>query len=119
MKKKKKKQVQKNQAPKNKGGRPKKYDDPDEFAQIIDAYFDECDSKGKVYTFSGLALALNMDVKSVRNYGKDEKFFPSVNRARLKIMEQYEQELFRTQGSTQGVQFALKIIASDNVEKPN
>lgn len=96
---------------KKKVGRPKKYADTEVevFEKKIEDYFKECDSKDRPYTFSGLALALDfLDVKTLRTYGKDEKFFPSVNRARMRILEQYERELFRSQGSTQGVQFALK-----------
>ena len=93
---------------KNPPGRPRKYNDPEYFDDIIQSYFDWCDSKRMKYTFSGLALALGLDVKTVRNYKKDERFYPSIARARLLIMQQYEQELFREQGSTAGVQFALK-----------
>lgn len=94
---------------KKKVGRPKKYTEVEEFDKKIDDYFKKCDKNSAPYTFSGLALALDfLDVKTLRNYGKEEKFFPSVNRARMRILEQYERELFRSQGSTQGVQFALK-----------
>ena len=94
---------------KKKVGRPKKYTEVEIFEKKIEDYFKKCDSKFIPYTFSGLALALGFqDVKTLRNYGKDEIFFPSVNRARMRILDQYERELFRSQGSTSGVQFALK-----------
>lgn len=91
-------------------GRPRIYrdDEADRFAQTIEEYFEACDRLGRKYTFSGLALCLGMSVRTLRDYKKEDAFSPSINRARLRIQDQYEQELFRSQGSTQGVQFALK-----------
>lgn len=87
------------------GGRPLKYDDPDELQRAIDQYFDDCDqeiivkqhphSKGitevktpKPYTMAGLARALNIDRDTLNNYKKYDRFFGVIMRARDKVHEQ-------------------------------
>lgn len=40
---------------------------------------------------SGLALALDMDRKTLFNYSKDEQFFPTIKKAKAKVEEQLEE----------------------------
>ena len=72
-------------ATKNKGGRPKKYTDVQILEQKIKKYFEECEEKGKPLTMSGLAYSLDMDRKTLLNYSKDEKFFPTVKKAKDRV----------------------------------
>lgn len=88
------------------GGRPKKFNSPEDLQDKVDAYFEECDMNGKPYTMSGLALALDIDRKTLVNYSKDEKFFPTIKKARQKV-ETYLEESLQT-GSVAGVIFNLK-----------
>lgn len=44
--------------------------------KVIDEYFKTCDEKGEPYTITGLALALELDRRSLVNYSKDDEFFP-------------------------------------------
>ena len=88
-------------------GRKKLYSSANEMQKIIDKYFIECDEKGKPYTMSGLAYALDMDRKSLLNYSKDEKFLPTIKKAKLKIEQQLEESLYRL-GNNSGIIFNLK-----------
>lgn len=73
-------------------GRPKLYEDVEPMEKDIEKYFKECDKKDKPYTISGLAYALDMDRRSLLNYSKDEKFFPTIKRAKQKIEQQLEEK---------------------------
>ena len=73
-------------------GRPKLYEDVEQMEKDIEKYFKECDKKDKPYTVSGLAYALDMDRRSLLNYSKDEKFFPTIKRAKQKIEQQLEEK---------------------------
>lgn len=74
-----------------KKGRPKKYTEIEKLQMKINAYFDLCDSLEKPYTMSGLALALDMDRKTLFNYSKDEQFFPTIKKAKARVEEQLEE----------------------------
>lgn len=89
-----------------KRGRPKKYTDAELVQKKIDEYFKMCDEKQKPYTMSGLALSLDMDRRSLLNYSKDEKFFPTIKKARDKVESYAEERLFFPNAT--GVIFNLK-----------
>lgn len=57
-------------------------------------------------TMSGLALALNMDRRSLLNYSKKEKYFPTIKKARDRIESALEQNLYGH--SVAGTIFNLK-----------
>ena len=87
--------------------RPKKYDDLDLFKDKVESYFNMCDEKNKPYTMSGLAYYLDMDRKSLLNYSKDEKFFPTIKKAKQRVEMMLEEQLYRL-GNNSGVIFNLK-----------
>ncbi|MCI9434766.1 MAG: hypothetical protein HFI86_05820 [Bacilli bacterium] len=89
-----------------KRGRPKKYTKTDTMQQKIDEYFKKCDKNNKPYTMSGLAFALDMDRRSLLNYSKDDKFFPTIKKARNKVETYVEERLFYPNAT--GVIFNLK-----------
>lgn len=89
-----------------KRGRPKKYTDAELVQKKIDEYFKICDENHKPYTMSGLALSLDMDRRSLLNYSKDEKFFPTIKKARDKVESYAEERLFFPNAT--GVIFNLK-----------
>jgi hypothetical protein len=104
-------------------GRPKKYTDAEDMQVKIDAYFDSCyqymdekDSEGKVnkvkvqirpLTITGLALALDMDRDSLLNYQEDPNFFGTIKKAKMRIHNFAEEQLF-TNRNAAGVIFNLK-----------
>lgn len=91
----------------NKGGRPRKYTDKEIFEKKIEEYFNDCDKKGKPYTMSGLAYSLGMDRRSLLNYSKDDKFFPTIKIARDRVETYVEEQLYGNK-QTAGVIFSLK-----------
>ena len=83
-----------------------KYNNLEELETGIDNYFDDCDTKGKPYTMTGLALSLNIDVKTLTNYGQKDDYFPAIHRARQKCIGYAEDRLFDKDG-VQGAKFTL------------
>lgn len=90
-----------------KGGRPKKYTEVEIMQQKIDKYFKECDKNNEPYTITGLALALDLDRKSINNYAKDSEFFPTIKKAKLRVENYLEKHLI-TDSSATGIIFNLK-----------
>ena len=91
----------------NKKGRPKKYTEVEIMQQKINKYFKECDQKREPYTITGLALALDLDRRSINNYSKDSEFFPTIKKAKLKVENYLEKYLIAGSNST-GTIFNLK-----------
>lgn len=104
-------------------GKPLKYQTVEALQEAIDAYFDKCDLgkpkqvvvRGEVvevtepipYTMSGLALALDMDRRTLLNYGKKhEQYVPTIKKARDRVEAFAEQSLWS--GPPAGIIFNLK-----------
>ena len=87
--------------------RPKLYNSVEQIEEDINKYFDDCDKKDKPYTMSGLAYSLNMDRRSLLNYSKDDKFFLTIKKAKQRVEQQLEENLYRL-GNNSGIIFNLK-----------
>lgn len=100
--------------------RHKLYDDKNEFDKKVNEYFKECDINNKPYTMSGLANSLDMDRRTLLNYSKDEKFFLTIKKARQRVEQQLEENLYRL-GNNSGIIFNLKnnFNWKDNEENTN
>ena len=83
-----------------------KYDNLEDLQNGIDNYFADCDANDKPYTISGLADSLNIDVRTLSNYGRDEDYFPAIHRARQKCLGYAESRLYDKDG-VQGAKFYL------------
>lgn len=81
----------------------KKYSDVELLQKKIDEYFESTE----IPTMSGLALALDMDRRSLLNYSKDERFFPTIKKARDRV-EAFVEERLMSGNATAGVIFNLK-----------
>lgn len=103
---------------KDKGGRPKLYSSVEDMEKDIKKYFEECDKKEKPYTVSGLAYALNMSRQSLINYEKNEMFFDTIKKAKLKVEQQLEENALLGKGNSTFTIFNLKnnFEWKDNVE---
>ncbi len=95
------------------GGRPPLYTDPEEVADIIEAYFQAVTFQHPETgiticrpTMSGLAYALEMSRQSLINYGNKEEFFDTIKRARDKVEVALEDNLYNN--SVTGTIFNLK-----------
>lgn len=92
---------------KHAGGRPPKYKTAKEMQEKIDKYFKECDNSNRPYTITGLALALDLDRKSIINYSEQDEFFHTIKKAKLQV-ENYLEERLINDTSTTGIIFNLK-----------
>lgn len=89
-----------------------KYDTLEELDSGIEEYFARQDRREKAYTMTGLALALGVDPKTLSNYGRNDTYFPAINRARMRVLE-YKEERLDTKDGVQGAKFDL----SNNSER--
>ena len=90
---------------KHAGGRPPKYDTPEEMQAVIDEYFETHDKP----TVTGLALALDFESREGLLYYEHEKpeFLSTIKKAKMKIAEYLEEGLYRPTQVT-GIIFSLK-----------
>lgn len=89
-------------------GRPRKYPDPQEFAEQVDGYFDALGEK--LPTLNRLCLHLGFEDK--QSFGVYDTYGPefsiTVKKARLRIEAAWEDVLTDRDHSTAGVIFNLK-----------
>lgn len=90
------------------GGRPRKYDSPEQMQEAIDRYFESCDEEENPITVTGLALALDFTSrKELINYENySEEFYHTIKKAKLRIEQAYEKRLVKRGNG--GDIFALK-----------
>ena len=84
-----------------------KFNSPQEIEKLADEYFKMCDEKGKPYTITGLALALDTDRRTLLNYEEKDDFFPTIKKVKQKVENYAEEKLFNG-SNTAGVIFNLK-----------
>lgn len=89
-------------------GRPLKFKNEKELKTKIESYFKLCDKKKKPYTISGLALHLDVDTDTLRNYEKRAEFFGTVNRARQMCENFIEEGLLMNKINPSAGNFNLK-----------
>lgn len=112
----------------NKVGRPLKYKSVKKMQEVIDKYFESCESrpildeKGHVLTdkhgnpvmmpgtpptVTGLALALGFtNRQSLLNYQERDEFFDTITRAKARVEQYAEERLFDKDGAN-GAKFSL------------
>jgi hypothetical protein len=82
----------------NKVGKPLAFPTVESLQEAVDAYFakdgESWDMTGEyprfLPTMSGLALALNVDRKTVLNYSNKDEYFPTIRKARAIIENNLE-----------------------------
>lgn len=79
--------------PRPKPGRPPKYSAVEDMQQKIDDYFAECLAREKPPTVSGLAYALDMSTRALRDYEAKDEFLPTVKRAKQRVEVALEERL--------------------------
>lgn len=91
-------------------GRPRKYEDPEEFERLVDAYFEGCATLNEVPSMTGLSLVLGFaDRQSFTEYEKyGEAFSLTVKRARSRVELDRQNRLVKPQTYTPGLIFDLK-----------
>ena len=89
--------------------RPRKYADPIEFEERVEAYFADCDRRGKAPNIAGLAYFLGFqDRNEVAQYAEYEGFSGTAKRARLRIENHRCENLVDRATFTTGQIFDLK-----------
>lgn len=104
-----------------KNGRPLLFKSAAQLEKKINEYFDACDNRivevlsmGKVvkvkspapYGMAGLAYHLGMERRTLINYGKRDKFFLTIRKARARVEKDIENRLM--EANTTGAIFNLK-----------
>lgn len=85
-----------------------KYKDEKELAKGIEEYFEDCKKREKPYTMSGLANWLGITRQTLINYGKGEKYFTLIKKAKERVQQQIEENILDgTFNTTAGI-FNLK-----------
>lgn len=100
------------------------YKTVEELSGIIEEYFNYCDNKTKElhseklgtmvvpdpqpYTMSGLAYALDMSRQSLINYGKRDKYFDAIKKARRRVEADVERRMNGRDTFTPGLIFNAK-----------
>jgi len=74
--------------------RPLKFKTASDLQAAIDCYFADIEEQEIKPTISGIALSLDIDTETLRNYGKRDKFFGIVKRARQRVEIILEQRLY-------------------------
>lgn len=108
---------------KNKGGRPRKFQDLAALQAAIDGFFESCykvdEETGErvqvePFTITGLALALDtsretlMDVENSNGpYSEDRRYSDAIKRAKLRCQQYAERRMFQARNPA-GAIFALK-----------
>ena len=91
-------------------GRPRIYDDPDEFRRKAEEYFEECKKNGDVPTKFGICLHLGFSCyHTLYVYAKREEFKDTCGWIDLKIAAHLAQALCRGEGNIAGKIFLAKI----------
>ena len=89
-------------------GQPKKFKTPQDLQKLIDAYYIDCDEREMPYTIEGLAVACDCDRKTIVNYAKDSAFFPTIKKAREKILARLAELAISGKGNPTSIIFNLK-----------
>lgn len=93
-------------APKNVGGRPLVWNDPEEIERKGEEYFKRCDEAGRPYTLGGLAMSLGVLRETLHEYEGRGRFSDIIKRLKGKVHESVEERLFSN--SPTGAIFWLK-----------
>lgn len=89
---------------KHAGGRPPKWENPEQVQVLIDKYFDS--TPEEEWTITGLALALDTYRSVLIDYQEKDEFSYTIKKAKERVQNAYEKDLRRKGRS--GDIFALK-----------
>lgn len=85
-----------------------KYKNIEDLQKGIDKYFQECDEKEKPYTMSGLAYSLEIDRKTLINYGERDSYSTLIKKAKQKVECQLEENALMGKSNSTFTIFNLK-----------
>lgn len=91
----------------NRVGRPNKFTDVDIYVDRINSYFEDCDTKLRPYTITGLALWLDTTRETMCDYEKNPLFSDATKTAK-EIVANYAVEQCLTAKNPAGAIFLAK-----------
>lgn len=101
----------------NKGGRPPKFESPEQFEQLAEAYFIKCASEDTPLTITGLALSLGTTRETLMDYENKDGFSYTVKLCKARV-EEYAEKMLYLGKSAAGPIFHLKNMGwSDKTEQ--
>lgn len=93
---------------KHPGGRPPKFNSPQEVLDKAQIYFNDCIDKKVPITITGLAMALDTTRRTLIDYeGKGDEFSHAIKKCKTVCENYAERKLFEPKAAT-GAIFALK-----------
>ena len=92
---------------KHPGGRPLKFETPEEVQGLCDAYFKECEENDTPLTITGLAMYLDTTRQGLLNYAERDEFYDTIKRAKLKVENYAELQVYKGKNAA-GPIFILK-----------
>lgn len=87
--------------------RPAYWTEPEQLQKRIDEYYQDCRQRGVALTFAGLAAFLEVDRKTIYNYGQKDAFFPTIKKAKQKIEASWEEHSFTKDANASSI-FVMK-----------
>ena len=100
----------------NKGGRPPKFESPEQFWDLAQLYFDKCTLEEQPMTITGLALSLGTTRETLMDYEKKDGFSDTVKLCKARV-EEYAEKMLYLGKSAAGPIFHLKNMGwSDKTE---
>lgn len=92
---------------KHPGGRPIKWETPEEVQKACDDYFEECEENKTPLTITGLAIALGSCRQTLLNYEVKPEFLDTIKDAKLKVENYAELQVYNGKNAA-GPIFILK-----------
>ena len=88
-------------------GRPRLWNTPEELQGLMDTYVDDCESRRKPITLSGLAFAIGVDRGTLLSYSHKDEFSRTIQNFKRRVEASLAEGLL-TSPRTIGHIFALK-----------
>lgn len=89
------------------GGRPLKFETPEELQRQVDDYFITAEEKGEHFSVLGMALHLNTTRETLADYEKKDGYSDIIKMAKARVAHAYEQHALNTKNPA-GAIFLLK-----------
>ena len=97
-------------------GHPRIIKSVEEFQQLSDQYFSDCDQYHEPYTVTGLALAVGVASRQgLMDYERRAEYHDAVKRSKMRVEHQYEVRLSTPQPT--GAIFALKNLGWSDLQQ--
>ena len=101
---------------KHPGGRPLKFQSPEELKAGIDKYFADCDANNRPYTITGFCLALDTTRETIREYEVRPEFVYAIKQAKERVAAYAEEHCFTARNPAGAIFLAKNHGFRDKIE---